>query len=112
MVHFSGMNNRPDRVRPDALLKLSEWVHYVRMDEQVIVADMRSGHYLGLADVGARVWDLVGEGATPDGIIERISAEYDVSMDVVEQDVDRLLRELLARRLIDFESPRGQRTRS
>ena len=106
MVHFSGMKNRPDRVRRDAFLKLSECVHYVRMDEQVIVADMRSGHYLGLADVGARVWDLVGEGATRDGIVEQIFAEYDVSIDVVEQDVDGLLQELLARRLIDSESLR------
>jgi len=100
------MKTQLDHGRPVQALRLSDQAHFVRIDDQVIVADMHSGHYLGLADVGARVWDLVCEGATRDGIVERLIAEYEVSMDVVEQDVDRLLRELLDRRLIDFESPR------
>ena len=84
-------------------LKLSEQVHYVRMDDQIIVADMRSGHYLGLDGVGARVWDLIGKGATRGGIVMRLSSEYEVSTDVLERDVARLLQDLMERRLIERE---------
>ncbi len=101
MAQLSSMKKGLEAARTDTVLKLSEHVHYVRMDDQVIVADMRSGHYLGLDGVGARVWDLVGVGATRGAIIERLSAEYDVSTDVLERDIRELVEELVARRLIE-----------
>ncbi|MDE2904613.1 MAG: PqqD family protein [Acidobacteriota bacterium] len=84
-----------------AELRIADHAHAVRMDDQVIVADMRSGRYLGLDDVGARVWDLIGEGATRECIVERLSAEYDVAGEVLERDVQRLLQDLLLRRLVE-----------
>lgn len=103
MGPLSSMKNGPEQVRPDTVLKLSDHVHHVRMDDQVIVADMRSGHYLGLDGVGARVWDLVCEGATLGAIMERLSAEYEVSADVLDRDIGELMKELVARRLIEPE---------
>ena len=91
----------PRGARAHTRLKLSEHVRHVRMDDQVIVADLRSGRYLGLDGVGARVWDLVGEGATRGAIVECLSAEYDAPPDVLERDVGRLVEELVARRLIE-----------
>lgn len=85
----------------DVPLRLAAHAHYVRMDDQVIVADMWSGHYLGLDGVGARVWDLIAEGATRAAIVRRLSAEYEVAGEVLEQDVDRLIGELAERRLLE-----------
>ena len=99
----SVMKDAAREVRTDLPLKLSEQVHYVRMDDQIIVADMRSGHYLGLDGVGARVWELIGEGATRGGIVKRLLSEYDVSAGVLERDVAKLLQDLLDRRLIERE---------
>ena len=96
-----GSVKEPGDVRTDPPLKLSEEVHYVRMDDQIIVADMRSGRYLGLDGVGARVWDLIGEGATYGRIVKRLSSEYEVSANVLERDVAKLLQDLLKRRLIE-----------
>lgn len=101
MARLSSVKDAAQEARTDPPLKLSEQVHYVRMDDQIIVADMRSGHYLGLDDVGARVWELIGEGATRGGIVERLSSEYEVSTGVLERDVARLLQDLLERRLIE-----------
>ena len=101
MARLSSVKDAVQEVRTDPPLKLSEQVHYVRMDDQIIVADMRSGHYLGLDDVGARVWELIGEGATRGRIVERLSSEYEVSAGVLERDVARLLQDLLERRLIE-----------
>ena len=83
-------------------LKISDHAHAVRLDDQIIVADMRSGRYLGLDDVGARVWDLIGKGATRECIVERLADEYDVAGDVLERDVQRLLQDLLQRRLVEY----------
>ena len=100
MAQPGSMKNGPE-VCTDTVLRLSEHVHHVRMDDQVIVADMRSGHYLGLDGVGARVWDLVGEGATLNAVIECLSAEYEVSIDVLRQDIRELVEDLVARRLVE-----------
>ena len=104
MADLGSVKNDANKIRRDSPLKLSEHVHHVRMDDQVIVADMRSGRYLGLDDVGARIWDLIGEGATRECIVERLSAEYDVTGRVLERDVRRLLQDLLRRRLVEHAS--------
>ena len=86
----------------DTPLKISEQAHCARLEDQVIVADMRSGRYFGLDDVGALVWALLEERATRGAIVDRVYAEYEVSRDVLERDVDRLLDDLLQRRLVEY----------
>ena len=103
MAEVGSVKSGSAKLCVDAPLRLAENAHYVRIDDQVVVADMRSGRYLGLDGVGARVWDLVGEGATRAAIIECLSAEYEVSTDVLERDVGELLKELLQRRLVEQE---------
>lgn len=106
MASLRSMMEGLREVRADEPLRLSEHAHHVRMGDQVIVADMRSGHYFGLDGVGARMWDLIGEGGSRAAIIKCLSREYDVSADVLEWDVERLLQELLKRRLIEHEALR------
>jgi len=91
-------------MRTDMPLKVSGKAHCARLGDQIIVADMRSGRYFGLDDVGAMVWSLIEERATPGVIVDRVLAEYDVSRDVLERDVDRLLDDLLERRLVEYAS--------
>ena len=69
----------------DARLRLSEHAHHVRMDDQVIVADMRSGHYFGLDGIAARMWELIGKHSlSPEAVVGRLHSEYEVSTDVLE----------------------------
>ena len=89
----------------DVRLRLSEHAHHVRMDDQVIVADMRSGHYFGLDGIAARMWELIEKHSlSPDAVVERLHSEYDVSVEVLRQDIGELLRDLLRRGLVEKES--------
>jgi len=58
------------------------------------ILDAPSGRFYTLNDVGARVWDLLCEGATLASIVGQLEREYDVSVDVLHADVERLLGEL------------------
>ena len=91
----------------DAPLRLAEHAHYVRIDDQVVVADMRTGHYLGLDGVGARVWDLIDMGASGRAIAASLFDEFEVSKTLLERDLQALLQDLLRRRLIEYRSPTG-----
>ena len=101
----SGGVNAGAAERTAAVLRISDHVHFVRMDDQVIVADMRSGRYLGLDDVGARVWELIRKGAAGEAIVDCLSGEYDVPRGVLERDLQRLFPDLLERRLVEYAPP-------
>ena len=103
MAEVGSVRSRPAQPPVEMRLRLAEHAHYVRMDDQVIVADMRSGRYLGLDGVGARLWELIGEQLGPEAIVERLHAEYEVSMDVLRRDVGELLQDLLQRHLVEQE---------
>ena len=103
MAELGGLKKGAQGVRAGAPLKISAQARFVRLDDQIVVADMLSGRYLGLDDVGARVWSLIDDRATRGAIVERLSAEYDVAADVLDRDVERLLQDLLSRRLIEYE---------
>jgi hypothetical protein len=64
-----------------------------QLGDETVVLSLKTGIYYGLNPVGARVWELVQEGPTTVGAIrEQILAEFEVSEQVLEED----LRELLA----------------
>ena len=86
----------------DTPLKVAERVHCARMGDQTILADMRSGRYLGLDEVATAVWAKIEQQATRGAIVDHVHAEYDVPRDVLERDVDRLLDDLLERRLVEY----------
>jgi hypothetical protein len=70
-----------------------------RAGETVLLDPVR-GRYYTLNDVGTRVWELLANGTTLEGIIRTIRAEYAVprmgDVDPVEQDVTTLLQHLRA----------------
>jgi hypothetical protein len=65
-----------------------------------VILDLVSGRYLGLNDVATRVWELLGEGLSVGAIRTALLDEFDVSRDVLDQDLDRLFADLRARALI------------
>ena len=68
--------------------------------EETVILDLESGTYFGLDPVGARVWQLMGEGRTLAEICDAMLAEYDVIREDLERDVLKLASDLLEQKLI------------
>lgn len=68
--------------------------------EETVILHLESGTYFGLDPVGARIWQLMGEGRALDAICEVMLHEYDVSREELERDTMSLVEDLLARHLI------------
>jgi hypothetical protein len=64
------------------------------LGEEVVVLDLASGSYYGLNPVGARIWQLMGEGKTLAEICEQMLPEYDVSRHELEHDALKLAKNL------------------
>ena len=71
-----------------------------QVGDETVILDLASGTYFGLDAVGARIWQLMGEGKTLAEICEVILDEYDVEREQLEADVLRLAAELVERGLV------------
>lgn len=68
--------------------------------DELVLLSFTTETYYGLNPVGARVWDLLGQGASVDTLCTVLGAEYDVTGDVLRTDVRQVLSDLAAHALI------------
>jgi|SRR6185503_5866722 hypothetical protein len=68
---------------------------------EAVILQVRSGRYFGLEQVGARIWQMIGEPRRVADIRDTILREYDVSRERCEQDVVTLLEQLAAEGLVE-----------
>ena len=83
---------------------IPEQVMARQVGEETVILDLASGTYFGLDPVVARIWQLLGEGRTLAEVCESMLAEYEVSRDEIERDVNELLAALVDKSLIKVES--------
>ena len=65
-----------------------------QVGDETVILDLASGTYFGLDPIGARIWQLIGEGKALGEICEALLAEYEVSRVQLQGDLERLLQEL------------------
>jgi hypothetical protein len=75
-------------------------VVFRELDGEAVLLDLGTGTYFGLNGVGTRIWQLIDHGHEPADIINVLAAEYDAATPTIAADVERLIGELKARRLI------------
>ena len=71
-----------------------------QVGDETVILDLASGNYYGLDPVGARIWQLLGEGKSLAQVCDTLTAEYEVSRATAEQDLEHLVRELGAKGLL------------
>ena len=77
-----------------------------KLGNELVVLNISNGEYYGLNEVGARVWEFMAGGKRFDEISKTLVNEYDVAESVVENDLTRLLKELLEVGLIKINTNR------
>ena len=75
-------------------------VIYRELSGETVLLNLESGVYYGLDAVGTRVWQLLQEGRTITSVCDVMAGEYDVSPDVLREDVSRLVSELCERGIV------------
>ncbi len=74
------------------------------MDEQAIVVLADSGEVTVFSPVATRIWELVDGKHTLAQIVETITAEYEVTPEAAQQDVQDFIQELLDVRAITLDA--------
>lgn len=71
-----------------------------QVGDETVILDLSGGTYFGLDPVGARIWQLIGEGKTLAEACDILLDEYDVPREQLERDVAELAEKLLGQKLI------------
>lgn len=76
-------------------------------DGEVVLLHMPSEVYYGLDPVGARVWQLLGEGAAVDAVVGELMAKFEVGEERLRSDVTSLVSSLLDAGLVEVSEHAG-----
>ncbi len=68
--------------------------------EETVLLHLDSGTYFGLDPVGTRAWQLIQAGKSLSEACDAMCQEYDVSRQVLEQDLQALARDLVDKKLV------------
>jgi hypothetical protein len=96
-MHYS--DDTPVRLLPDVASRV--------VAGEALIVDLRSGHYFGLDPVGTRIWELIADRGTFGGILEGVTAEFDVDPERARADLERLLGEMEEKGLVAAEARGG-----
>ena len=78
------------------------------IDGEAIVIDLGTGAYYSLGGVGGLIWSLIEKGRSFDEIATAIVAGFEVSRERAEEDLERVVAELVGQQLVvagEHESP-------
>ena len=84
----------------DSIVQVAAEVVSCDLDGETAILNTHTGDYFGLDEVGASVWRLIRQPQTVAGIIEEISAEYDVDPTRCQTDLLALVGQLAAHGLV------------
>ena len=70
------------------------------MNGSAVMMDIMSGKYYNLGEVGGRIWELLEEPMSVTELVQKLTAEYDVSAAQCRTDIEPFLSTLLDRGLL------------
>jgi hypothetical protein len=65
-----------------------------RVGDELVMMSADSGAYVGLSEVGARIWELVETPQDIDAVCAQLQAEFEVAPEVCRAEVQRFVNEL------------------
>ena len=70
------------------------------MNGSAVMMDIMSGMYYNLGEVGGRIWEMLEEPMTLGNLVQKLTAEYDVSAERCRSDMLPFLNTLIERGLL------------
>jgi hypothetical protein len=83
----------------DSLLPSPD-VLWQRLDDEVIVMQLKTDRIFSLNPTGARFWELIAGGMKLAAVCEKMGEEFDVAPEVLAAEVERILTLLIGEQLL------------
>ena len=77
------------------IARKGDWLS-ARVGDELVMMSAESGYYIGLTEVGARIWELIAEPTELDELCARLEREFEVTPDICRAEVRAFLGDLAA----------------
>lgn len=83
-----------------------DWLS-AKVGDELVMMSAEKGNYIGLSDVGARIWDLIETPRGLDEVCAQLVREFDVTPDVCRAEVETFLNDLVMHGAIALDPPQA-----
>jgi len=84
--------------------KQGDWLS-AKVGDELVMMSAEKGNYIGLSEVGARIWELIETPQDVDSLCAQLTDEFDVAPEVCRTEVETFLNELVTHGAIALDPP-------
>jgi len=84
--------------------KQGDWLA-AKVGDELVMMSAEKGNYIGLSEVGARIWELIETPQDVDAVCARLVGEFEVTPEVCRTEVETFLNELVKHGAIALDPP-------
>ena len=84
--------------------KQGDWLA-AKVGDELVMMSAEKGNYLGLTEVGARIWEIIETPLDVDDVCARLLTEYDVTPETCRAEVESFLNELVPHGAVALDPP-------
>ncbi len=84
--------------------KQGDWLA-AKVGEELVMMSAEKGNYIGLSEVGARIWELIDTPQELDAVCAQLETEYEVSPQTCRAEVESFLNELVQHGAVALDPP-------
>jgi len=85
------------------IARTGDWLT-ARIGDELVMMSARQGVYLGLTEVGARVWELLETESELDRICRALEGEFEVAPDVCRAEVTVFVEDMVDRGVVTVDA--------
>jgi hypothetical protein len=82
--------------------KQGDWLA-AKVGDELVMMSAEKGNYIGLSEVGARIWELIETPREVEAVCAQLEQEYNVTPDACHAEVESFLNELAAHGAVALE---------
>jgi hypothetical protein len=84
--------------------KQGDWLA-AKVGDELVMMSAEKGNYIGLSEIGARIWELIEAPQEFDVVCARLQEEYEVSPEACRTEVESFLNELVKHGAVALDPP-------
>ena len=88
------------------IARKGDWLS-AKVGDELVMMSAEKGNYIGLSEVGARIWELIEAPREFDDLCEALLNEFDVTPQTCRTEVEAFVRELNSHGAIAIDPPAG-----
>lgn len=84
--------------------KQGDWLA-AKVGDELVMMSAEKGNYIGLSEVGARIWEIIDTPQEVDAVCAQLQSEYDVTPETCRTEVEGFLNELVQHGAVALDPP-------